>query len=128
MQSAIPCKLGRLAEFIFCLAGKTHHEKAVAESKKNNIPIIISDDGHATYPDSYKQQVTQILKVLDNRPFSEFYKKQYADNFAALLDENKIKYEIKTYSEDKVQVYWDYEDDKLVRELKGKNLNRIFEK
>ena len=105
-----------------------HHEKAIAKLRKNNIPIIVSDDGHATYQDKYKQKVTQILKRLDNRPYSEYYKRQYSDNFTALLDENMIEYEVKFFNDKKIQVYWNYEDDELVRKLKDENLNRIFER
>ena len=106
---------------------QVYHQKVVTELKSNDIPIIISDEGYATYPNSYEQEVTKILKRLDNRPYSEFYKKQYADNFVALLDENNIEYKVKIFSDSKVQVFWNNEDDKLVRKLKEVNLNRIFE-
>ncbi len=112
----------------FKYSDSTYQNKLVDDLKKNGIPIIITNEGYATYPEIYKEKVAEILKHHDNRPYSEFYKKQYAENFTALLDENKIEYEVKIINENKVQVYWNYKDDEMVRKLREVNRNKIYEK
>lgn len=106
----------------------SYQEEIIAELKKNNIPIIISNDGFASYPNDYIGKVDELLKELDNRPYSEFYEKKHANNFVELLEKNNYEYRVKYLEGNKTQVYWNKEDDKFVRALKEKNLNNIFER
>lgn len=104
----------------------SYQNEIVAELKKKQIPIIISDNGYVSYPADYKTIVETILNRLDNKPYTEFYEKRYADRFIKILEGNELEYKIKHLESSKIQVYWNIEDDILVRELKKKHLQSIF--
>jgi len=110
----------------FKYSDPVYQEEIVSELKRLDVPIIIANDGYATYPDDQVDKVNRILKKIDNSPFAEFYKPEYADNFSLLLEENNIDYRVKYFPNNKVQIYWDDKHDTFVRDLKTKNLNKIF--
>jgi hypothetical protein len=105
----------------------SYQKEIIVELKKKNIPILISDNGYVSYPADYITIVETVLKRLDNNPYTEFYEKRYADRFVKILEGNNLEYKIKYLESNKIQVYWNTEDDILVRELKKKHLKSIFD-